>query len=134
MTDHVLARHTVERYGLGRDDLVIEVGSGEGAFLQAVRQYGPRVLGVEADCTVIGRAFRAGIDTVEAEFTPDTAACLRRRYGPARVVMTRRDPADQTRFVAAASRCLTPDGIVLICTGSALVECRPLESTLPRAA
>src|SRR5262249_12177299 len=134
MTPLLPVRDLVERYGLTPNDLVIEVGSGEGAFLAAVRQLGPRVLGVDVDRRAVGRAFRAGVDMVEAAFTQDTAACLRQRYGPARVVIVRGAPGNQSEFVAAAARCLSPDGVVLISTGSALVECRPLGSPLPPAA
>lgn len=77
----------VRRHALTADDLVIQVGSGDGSFLRTVAGLGPRVLGVEADPTAVGRAMRAGVDTVCGRYDADTADLLRRRYGRARLVI-----------------------------------------------
>ena len=45
-----------ERYGLTAADLVVEVGSGDGSRLRAVRALGPRVLGIEPDVRLMARA------------------------------------------------------------------------------
>jgi methylation protein EvaC len=138
-----LATELVRRYALTANDLVVEVGSGEGLLLKAVRDFGPRILGVEPDVAAMSRSWAAGVDTIAAVFGPGIASYVRRRYGPARLVVTRsvRGIGDElSRFVAAASRCLTPGGVVVIHSGgiNALVEvCPDLvadRSHLPRAA
>lgn len=125
-----LAAELVRRYGLTGDDLVIEVGSGEGTLLKALRALGPRVLGVEADVEAMTRAWAAGVDSIAAVFGPGVADYARRRYGPARLLLNRSvrpGGEDLARFVAAASRCLTPDGVILIHSAgaNAVIEVRP---------
>jgi len=134
MTPQALATQLVDRYGLTAADLVIEIGSGEGEFLRAVRQLGPRVLGIETDAVRVSRAFAAGIDTVRAVFNPATAARVCRRYGVARVLIAGSPATAEPEFLAAAARCLTADGVVLLVGAAALAECQPVEPTLPRAA
>ena len=92
------------------------------------------MLGIETDPVRVSRGFAAGVDTVRAEFGLETAACVRRRYGPARVLIARSIATADPEFLAAAARCITPDGVVLLVTASTLAECRPLGPTLPRAA
>jgi len=137
------ATELVRRYALTANDLVVEVGSGEGLLLKAVRDLGPRVLGVEPDVSAMSQAWAAGVDTIAAVFGPGVASYVRRRYGPARLVVTRsvRGIGDElSRFVAAASRCLAPGGAVVIHSGGvhARVEVCPDQvaerSHLPRAA
>jgi methylation protein EvaC len=137
------ATELVRRYALTADDLVIEVGSGDGLLLKTVRDLGPRVLGVEPDVAAMSRAWAGGVDTIAAVFGPGIASYVRRRYGPARLVVTRsvRGIGDElSRFIAAASRCLAPGGVVVIHSGGvhALVEVCPDQvagrSHLPRAA
>src|SRR5215203_1200582 len=105
------AAELVRRYALTGHDLVVQVGSGEGCLLQAVRDLGPRVLGIEPDGRATARAFRCGVDTLAAAFTPATADAVRQRYGPARLIVTKTAVGVPLEFVAAATRCLTPDGL-----------------------
>jgi SAM-dependent methyltransferase len=125
-----LAVELVRRYGLTAADLVVEVGSGDGALLRAVQQVGPRALGIEPDIKAVTRAFHSGVDTLAAYFCPDVAVYIRRRYGPAELLVTRtvRTTGDDlTNLVAAATRCLSPGGAVVFTSGgvNALVEVRP---------
>jgi len=124
------AAELVRRYRLTGDDLVIEVGSGEGTLLKAIRGLGPRVLGVEADVEAMMRAWAAGVDSIAAVFGPGVADYARRRYGPARLLFSRCVRAggeEFARFVAAGSRCLTPNGVILVHSAgaNAVIEVRP---------
>jgi novobiocin biosynthesis protein NovU/D-mycarose 3-C-methyltransferase len=119
----------VDRYGLTSGDLVVEVGSGDGTRLRAVRGRGPRVLGVEPDVRLVARAFAAGVDTIAANFCSGVAGFIRRRYGAARLLLVT-DPrawGDPAASTAAAVRCLTPDGLIV-------AEVGPVESSARRAA
>ena len=133
---HELAVDLVRRYALTADDFVIEVGSGDGSLLRAIHALGPRALGVEADPRLAAQAFRSGVDTLAGAFHPATAADIRRRYGPARVVVSRTTRATGdalTLFVTAAACCLGADGVVLLLSGgvNAWVEVRidPIPAT-----
>lgn len=126
MTPHDLAGRLAARYALTPADRVIELGSGDGAFLRALGELGPRVVGVEPDAKLAAAAFAAGVDTVCAAFDADLADRLCRRYGPARVLVTRAATPPGPDVLAAALRCLTPDGVVVLVGGATLTECRPL--------
>lgn len=124
------AAELVSRYGLTGDDLVIEVGSGEGTLLKALRAIGPRILGVEADVEAMTRAWAAGVDSIAAVFGSGVADYARRRYGPARLLFSRSvrlGGEELARFVAAGSRCLTHDGAIVIHSvgANAVIEVRP---------
>ena len=120
-----LAARLVERHRLTATDLVVEVGSGDGSLLRAVRALGPRVLGVEPAAQQLSRAFQAGVDTLRAAFDPAAAEVIRRRYGPARVVIARKLPirsGNPAAFRTAAALCLAPDGVLLLRCPAGLVE------------
>lgn len=104
-----LARLLVERHALTPADLVIEIGSGDGSRLRAVRDLGPRVVGVEEDAVAMRRAWAAGVDAVRAAFDPGLARLILSRYGSARVVVVH---ADSPALRAAAAACLGPHGVV----------------------
>jgi hypothetical protein len=110
------ARRLVARFGLTSEDLVVEVGSNDGTRLQAVRELGPRVLGVEPAVRVLARAFHAGVDTVGAFFDENLARYLLTRYGSARVVLVGPSLSaapDLPGFLSAAAELLTPDGVLV---------------------
>ena len=134
-----LAAELVRRYGLTGDDLVIEVGSGEGTLLKAIRTRGPRVLGVDANVDAMTRAWASGVDSIAAVFGPGVADYARRRYGPARLLFSRsvRPGGEElARFVAAGTRCLTHDGAIVIHSvgANAVIEVRPDPSPAERFA
>jgi novobiocin biosynthesis protein NovU/D-mycarose 3-C-methyltransferase len=109
------AAELVRGHGLTAADLVVEVGSGDGGRLRAVRALGPRVLGVEPDVLLMARAFAQGVDTIAAYFGPALADYVRRKYGPVRLLVVR-DAAtwgDQARSAEAAAFCLAPEGRIV---------------------
>ncbi|HEY3788509.1 MAG TPA: methyltransferase domain-containing protein [Urbifossiella sp.] len=125
-----LAAELIRRHGLSADAFVVEVGSGEGAFLKPLRERGLRVLGIEPDVRTMTKAWSEGVDTLSAHFGIGVAEYVRHRYGPARLVVSRSVRAGSEEFgrlVAGASRCLTPDGVLAIQSAgiNAFVEIRP---------
>ena len=111
-----LAAGLVRRYGLTRDDLVVEVGSGDGERLRAVQGLGPRVLGVEPELRVMAKAFHAGVDTIGTHFGAGVGEYIARRYGPARVLLVRGLRAvgcEPAALVGAAAGCLAPGGVLV---------------------
>jgi hypothetical protein len=71
-------------YGLGADDLVVDIGSNDGTWL---KQYdGCRVLGIEAAANVAALATAAGVPTWNRFFNEDCARDILAAHGPAKIV------------------------------------------------
>ncbi|MEM9998066.1 MAG: class I SAM-dependent methyltransferase [Bacteroidota bacterium] len=66
----------VERFGLDRDSLVMEVASNDGYLLQYVVERGIPALGIEPSSSVAAAAREKGVETRELFFGRDTAADL----------------------------------------------------------
>jgi len=64
------AKETVERFKLGKDDLVVDIGSNDGTLLQGFKNFGCRVLGVEPCKHLADMATQGGIDTIPCFFGP----------------------------------------------------------------
>jgi SAM-dependent methyltransferase len=80
-----LQRESAATLGLGKDDLVIDVGSNDGTLLSNFKNGGQRVLGIEP--TDVGDiANRRGIATIKRYFGPAAAREVRTEHGPASVV------------------------------------------------
>ena len=80
-----LHRQVVQHYGLGPEDLVVDIGSNDGSLLINFKEGGHRVLGIEpsqAGDVANGK----GIETLITYFNMDTAKKVRADYGPAKVV------------------------------------------------
>jgi hypothetical protein len=80
-----LYREVMERFPLGNDDLVVDIGSNDGTLLGNFKQGGHRVCGVEPT-NAHKIAVAAGIPAINAFFGPESAAEVRARYGQASLV------------------------------------------------
>jgi hypothetical protein len=80
-----LQRESAAMLGLGKDDLVIDVGSNDGTLLSNFKNGGQRVLGIEPT-DVGGIASQRGIPTIKRYFGPAVAREVRTEHGPASVV------------------------------------------------
>ncbi len=80
------ARDVSERFGLKRDDLVVDVGSNDGSLLGFFQRAGQRVLGVDPARDIARRASESGVETLCDFFSPALAGQIREKYGAARVV------------------------------------------------
>ena len=81
------AKTLVELLRIGADDLVVEVASNDGSLLKRFRDHGVRTLGVEPATNIAAKATADGIQTENVFFDSRIAAELRRKHGPARVVI-----------------------------------------------
>ena len=80
-----LHRESAALLGLGKDDLVVDIGSNDGTLLSNFQNGGHRVLGIEP--TDVGDiASKRGIASVKRYFSPAVAREVRREHGPASVV------------------------------------------------
>ena len=75
----------IEKYNLNRKDLVIDIGSGDGALLSGFKRNGLRVLGVEPT-NIAKIANKYGIRTLQSFFDIKTSQKIKRKYGKAAVM------------------------------------------------
>jgi SAM-dependent methyltransferase len=114
---HALASVVVERYTLGADDLVVDVGSNDGTLLLGFRHAGVRTLGVDPARNLAGIAADRGIETHVGYFGARTAEEIVRRKGPAAVITaTNTFPhvPDLDDLIRGVDRLLRPGGVFVI--------------------
>lgn len=89
MIDHFsnLAKELVRRFKLTHGSLVVDIGSNDGTFLRNFRASEIRIVGIEPAANLARLARRHGVPTVNEYFSPKTATKVRRRHGPAAVIV-----------------------------------------------
>jgi hypothetical protein len=80
-----LYREVMELFPLGKEDLVVDIGSNDGTLLGNFHKGGHRVCGVEPT-NAHKLAVAAGIPTINAFFGRESADDVRRRFGLASIV------------------------------------------------
>jgi SAM-dependent methyltransferase len=106
-----------ERLRLGRDKLVVELGSNDGYLLQAFVERGISVLGIEPAGNVAEVAVERGVPTEVAFFGADTARRLAAEGRRADLLVANNVLAqvpDLNDFVAGMRLLLAPGGVVTI--------------------
>lgn len=83
---NAFAGAVVKRLNLGRDDLVVDIGSNVGVLLGAFRSQGTRIQGVDPAANIVMLAQERGIDTICDFFNLETAEKILREKGPASVI------------------------------------------------
>ncbi len=108
------ATAAVERFGLGPNQLVVELASNDGYLLQYFRDLGVPVLGVEPAANVAKVALQKGIPTVVEFFGRESAETLRTE-SPADLLIGNNVLAhvpDLNDFVAGTKILLKPGGVL----------------------
>ncbi|HVL13892.1 MAG TPA: class I SAM-dependent methyltransferase [Gemmata sp.] len=72
--------------GLAPGSLVVDVGSNDGSLLRAFQELGHRAVGVDPAVEIAHLATAAGVPTIPEYFTPEVAARIRDKHGPAALV------------------------------------------------
>ena len=72
--------------GLAPGSLVVDVGSNDGSLLRAFQELGHRAVGVDPAVEIAHCATAAGVPTIPEYFTPEVAARIRDKHGPAALV------------------------------------------------
>lgn len=80
------ARTVVQRFGLGANDLVVDIGSNVGVLLSAFRANGTRILGVDPASNIVRIAERNGVETLNEFFSLSVAQEIRKSKGFASVI------------------------------------------------
>jgi SAM-dependent methyltransferase len=81
------AKAIQERYGLGKDSLVVEIASNDGLLLKKFRDLGVRGVGVEPAVNIAAMARRDGIETVNEFFNEASAREILKTHGPADAIL-----------------------------------------------
>jgi hypothetical protein len=107
-----LHRESAAMLGLGKDDLIVDIGSNDGTLLSNFKNGGHRVFGIEP--TDVGEIASArGIPTIKRYFGLEVARAVRGEHGPASVVTAANSFAhieDVHAIVDAIVEMLKPDG------------------------
>lgn len=117
MVDHFrrVAGEICGRYVTDPGDLICEVGSNDGVFLQHL--VGKcRVVGVDPASNIIGLAARKGVQTVNRFFGPQTARAVRTLFGRAKVIFSANCLAhidDLDEVLEGVTHLLAEDGVLV---------------------
>jgi hypothetical protein len=101
--------------GLGKDDLVVDIGSNDGTLISNFQKGGHRILGIEpTDVSKI--ANERGIPTIQRYFGKDVAREVKGKHGPAKVITAANCFAhieDVHAIVDGILEMLAPDGVFI---------------------
>lgn len=112
-----LAKTVVDKFKLGSNDLVIDVGSNVGVLLDGFKKQGCRTLGVEPSGNIAAKALERGIQTINEFISPGLAARIVANNGQASVVCITNVFAhihDLDSFMEAVKILLTDGGALVI--------------------
>ena len=82
---HDFAKYLVKKFGLNKNDLVIDIASNDGTLLEGFLPFGVKVLGIEPS-TVAKLAERKGVITVNDFFDENVAKTILDKWGKAKVI------------------------------------------------
>ncbi|WP_167884447.1 class I SAM-dependent methyltransferase [Leptospira ilyithenensis] len=80
------AKEIVTELSLGKDDLVVDIGSNDGSLLRAFKSNGTKVLGVDPAREIAKKATESGIETLPDFFTLELAQKITQSHGKANVI------------------------------------------------
>ncbi|TAK58158.1 MAG: methyltransferase domain-containing protein [Dehalococcoidia bacterium] len=110
------AASVARRYGIGADDLVVDIGSNVGVLLSGFADEGARVLGVDPAHNIAAIANERGIPTLAEFFGPAVVSRIVREHGQATAVCGTNVFAhvdDLDTFMRAVDELLAPDGMFI---------------------
>lgn len=82
-----MAISLVSKYGLGKNDLVIDIGSNDGTLLKGFKKSGVKTLGIEPT-NIAKIANKSGINTVQAFFDIKVAQKVKKEFGSAALIIS----------------------------------------------
>ena len=109
---------SLKSHGVSGSDLVIEVGSNDGGFLDRIASAGFRnLLGIEPSIACAGLSLAKDHKIITKHWDAETAATVLQEHGPARAVICRHTLEHVPRpleFLQAIRSIIAPDGIAFI--------------------
>jgi hypothetical protein len=110
-----LYAESAKMLALGKDDLIVDIGSNDGTLISNFQNGGHRILGIEpTDVAKIANS--RGIPTIQRYFTKEVAREVKAKYGTAKVVTAANCFAhieDVHAIVGAILEMLGPDGVFI---------------------
>lgn len=103
--------------GAAEDGLIVDIGSNDGLLLSACNESGHRTLGIDPAANLAEIAKSRGVETHVDYFNPTTAAKVRERHGPAKVMVatnTFNHIGDLHSFMEGVVTLLSGDGVFVI--------------------
>lgn len=110
------AQAVVPRLGLAPGKLVVDVGSNVGVLLEAFKNQGMKVLGVEPAANIARIAEKRGIDTLNEFFSRDIAGQIKKTHGQAALITGSNVFAhvdDLVGFMKGVDELLEPEGVFI---------------------
>lgn len=110
------AESIVKKFVEGKDDLVVEIGSNDGHFLEVVKESHPNILGVDPAQNIAKLANVQGIPTVPDYFQERVAKEILEQHGLAKVIVANNVVAhidDHHDLARAVSTLLAPRGVFI---------------------
>ena len=119
LKDHLydLSDTLVQRYSLGADDLVIDIGCNDGTLLSGFARHGVKTLGVDPAENLAALAGSRGTERYVGFFTSASSQEIIRRWGQASLITaTNTFPhiPELRDFVAGIKKVLEPGGVFVI--------------------
>ncbi|MDA3969122.1 class I SAM-dependent methyltransferase [Helicobacter ibis] len=81
------ARELIDRFNLKEGSLIVEIGSNEGAMLEAFKELGMKVVGIDPAMKAVNKAKERGVDTICGFFSLNLAKEIEANYGKANMVI-----------------------------------------------
>lgn len=81
------AEHTIQKFVRSPEDLIVEIGSNDGHLLRVIKEFHPRILGVDPAQNIAAQANANGIPTIADFFSKDLAKKIKAEHGPAQVII-----------------------------------------------
>lgn len=106
----------VQNRFLGKDDLVVEIGSNDGVMLQFFKDTS-RILGVDPAANVVLRALRRGIPTISEFFSEHMGELIAKEWGKAKVIIGNNCIAhlnDLRGLMRGVKALIAPDGVFIV--------------------
>lgn len=101
----------------GDDGLIVDIGCNDGLLLSACNALGCKTLGIDPAANIAELARAKGVDVHVDYFHPETAAAIRAKHGPARIIVatnTFNHIGDLHNFMRGVDLLLAGDGTFVI--------------------
>jgi len=98
-------------------DLIVDIGCNDGLLLSACNEAGLKTLGIDPAANLAEIAKSRGVEVHVDYFSPETAATVRERHGPAKVIVTTNTfnhIGDLHSFMRGIVTLLADDGVFVI--------------------
>ncbi len=82
----LIAKQIVDKFNLNSEDLVLDIGSNDGTFLEKFKNMGVKVLGVDPGKKQTELANKKGIETVNDFFNEDVAEKILKKFGKTSII------------------------------------------------